>query len=258
MNGRHPARALLEKLRPAAPGHMPDRPRGDALSGGYRRASTACWGCWSTTCWHRPPAAAGARGRCQPVRAGRADGPQVPDREQPALEPLRRRHGASGSGKNHAARPSPRCSSPPGSATPRRQQDRLRRRAADRGAPAAGDPVPDRRVRHVPRRQSTAPRPQHIAEILDIMTEIYTMAGTVFFGAEYADQNERRRTSISRASASTGRRCRSTSGTRCSRRTVGRLARPLHRLRSPTTIPTGSRSRGPPHLAAGAHRRASS
>ena len=37
--------------------------------------------------------------------------------------------------------------------------------------------------------------PRHISEILDIMTEIYTMAGTIFLGAEYANRdgkNERR------------------------------------------------------------------
>ena len=96
VNGRHPARALLERLTaPAAaaarqhaatapahagrPAHVPARRRARApgrLHPGERRA-----------------AAADPRHRRQPLRAGRAHGPQVPDPDQPPDQPLRGRHG---------------------------------------------------------------------------------------------------------------------------------------------------------------------
>jgi hypothetical protein len=103
----------------------------------------------------------------------------------------------SGSGKNHAREIVNETVLRGGAGAPsRRQQDRLRRGASDRAAPPARDPVPDRRVRHVPRGGADRKRsPRHITEILDNMTELYTAASGIFLGAEYANRdgsNERR------------------------------------------------------------------
>ena len=59
--------------------------------------------------------------------------------------------------------------------------------------------------------------PRHITEILDNMTELYTAAGGIFLGAEYAnrDGTNERRDIVSPASASTARRRPCISGARC-------------------------------------------
>ena len=93
VNGRHPARALLDRLSPAPerppPSHAPPRrwpPLADP------RSSTARWEISFATCCDREAAAAAAGARRQPLCAGRANGAQVPHRDQSAQQSLRRRH----------------------------------------------------------------------------------------------------------------------------------------------------------------------
>ncbi len=169
MNGRHPAKALLEKLSlsnaasgknsgsvpcPAcAMSRRPAGPRRRARGHGRLHAGD------------RPAPTAGARRRRQLVRAGRAHGPPLSDRDQPPLEPLHRRHrrlriGQEPQPRGHqraVRRGRPRPAS-------RRQPHRQRRRPAHRAAPRAGAAAADRRVRDVPlgrRRPQAEPAPHH-------------------------------------------------------------------------------------------------
>jgi hypothetical protein len=92
-----------------------------------------------------PAAAAASFARGQPLRHWRADGSELPHREQPALEPLCRRHRRQRiwqepRPRNHQRDLLRGGACPP----PRRQQDRLWCGASDRAAPPARDPVSDR------------------------------------------------------------------------------------------------------------------
>ena len=146
----------------------------------------------------RPAAAAAAVARCQPVRPRRADGPEVPNREQPALAtstssaspiPAPARTTAARSSTNSSSKPaSPhhlggnKIASGAGLLTAVHRQPAILFQIDEFGMflSAAAD-----------RRRS----PRHITDILDNMTELYTAAGGIFLGAEYANrdgQNERR------------------------------------------------------------------
>ncbi len=103
----------------------------------------------------------------------------------------------SGSGKNHAREIVNEVFFEAGPRAPSGwQQDRLRRGAADRAPPPARDPVPDRRVRHVPLgggRPEAQPAPHH-RDPRQHDRALHRRGG-IFLGAEYANRdgtNERR------------------------------------------------------------------
>ena len=192
----HPAAGLLAKVQVSDPGPSrrgPDsRPSSCVVPRG--RFSRR----WSVHGLDRAPAAAAAVARGEPLRAGGAHGSEIPHREQPALEPLRRRHRR----QRLAARTTParsikelffeaglaehlggnKIASGAGLLTALHRQPALLLQIDEFGMflAAAAD-----------RKRS----PRHITEILDNMTELYTAAGSVFLGAEYANhdgRNERR------------------------------------------------------------------
>ena len=190
----HPAAGLLAKVQvaeptPAAPAPQPSFelrvPEGILAEMVDYMVSTA----------RRPQPLLVARR--QPLRARRADGPEVPHREQPALNLYVVGIADSGSGKNHAREivnelffeaglaahlGGNKIASGAGLLTALHRQPALLLQIDEFGMflSAAAD-----------RRRS----PRHITEILDNMTELYTAAGSVFLGAEYANhdgRNERR------------------------------------------------------------------
>ena len=152
VNGRHPARSMLERLLVSAapsatnpppppashrPAHVPARRRARADGRLHRR--------------QRGSAAADPRDRRQPLRTRRAHGPQVSVPDQSAHQPLCGRHGRQRRRQGprprrhqrglHRRRPA---------ALSRRQPHRLRLGPAHSALSPAVQPVPDRRVRPVP------------------------------------------------------------------------------------------------------------
>ena len=124
----------------------------------------------------------------------------------------------------------------------RRQQDRLRRRAADRAAPPAGAAPADRRVRHVPlgRGRPEAQPAAHHRDPRQHDRALHRRRQRV--PRRRIRQPRRARTSgatsSSPASASTAPRRRCTSGTRCSRPTWSTARSPASSSCRPrTTIP---------------------
>jgi Primase C terminal 2 (PriCT-2)/Bifunctional DNA primase/polymerase, N-terminal len=95
VNGRHPARTLLERLSSGEERHHRVLPSRGAIGssrrcvGPRRRAPRS----GRLHAAHRQAPAAIARARRQPLRPRRADGPQIPHRDQPAQQPLHRRRG---------------------------------------------------------------------------------------------------------------------------------------------------------------------
>ena len=199
MNGRHPAkgaageasarRSRADASPPAPVTPIPDIAASRRRAGDVRRLHSE----------HRHSAAALARRRRRAGRAGHADGPQIPDRQQPALATsTSSAWRPAAAARIMPATPSRRRSSPPASpsisaatASPPAPacSTALRRQPAslfqiDEFGQFLGSIIDKRRA------------PKHLAEIRDLLTELSTSAGSTFFGAEYADQKLKPREDI--------------------------------------------------------------